>query len=112
MPLRLEVEDVYFITGLPYRGEVVKLRAREVGDGLTIEECIVVYYHPDIEKVESQVPVTSIQSLSLKVIVLLLGRIEGLASLHQDSKPLMFYAFKCMRMTIYDWSTSLLANMK
>ena len=47
MPLRLEVEDVYFITGLSRRGKVVNLRAHGVGGGLTIEEYIVVYCLPD-----------------------------------------------------------------
>ena len=38
--------------------------------------------------------------------------LTGLASLHQASRPLMFYAVECMRPTIYDWSTTLLRNMK
>ena len=41
-----------------------------------------------------------------------LGRIVELASLHQASQPLMFYAMECMRPTVYDWSTALLSNMK
>ena len=47
MPLRLEVEDIYFIIGLSSRGEVVNLKAQGVGGGLTIEEYIVVYCIPD-----------------------------------------------------------------
>ena len=58
------------------------MRARGVGGGLTIYEYIVVYFLPDIEKVVSQVLVNSIRNLSLKVIVLVLGRIVGLTSLH------------------------------
>ena len=41
-----------------------------------------------------------------------LGRIAGLASLHQASRPLMFYAVECMRPIVYDCSTALLSNMK
>ena len=50
MPLRLEVEDVYFITGLSHRGEVVNLRARGVGGGLTINEYIFIYFLPHTKK--------------------------------------------------------------
>ena len=50
--------------------------------GLTIDEYIVVYYYPDIEKVGSQFPTKSIQVLGLKAILLTLGRIAGLTSLH------------------------------
>ena len=70
--------------------------------GLTIDEYIAVYYYPDTEKVGSQIPTNSIQVLGLKAILLTLGKIEGLASLHQASRPLMFYAMECMRPTVYD----------
>ena len=70
------------------------------------------YCYLDTEKVGSQVPTNAIRVLGLKAILLTLGRITGLASLHQASRPLMFYAVECMTLTIYDWSTSLLSNMK
>ena len=82
------------------------------GGGLTIDEYIAVYYYPETEKVGSQVPTNAIQVLGLNAILLTLGRISGLASLHQASRPLMFYAVECMRPTIYNWSTTLLSNMK
>ena len=50
MSLTIEVEDIYFITGLSRRGEVVNLRSRGgPGGGLTIDEYIMVYYYPDRE---------------------------------------------------------------
>ena len=78
------------------------MRYRGVGCGLAIDEYIAVYYLLETEKVGIQVLVNAILNLSLKVIVLVLGRIVGLASLHQDSKPLMFYVVECMRPTIYE----------
>ena len=80
--------------------------------GLTIHEYIAVYCYLDTEKVGSQIPTNSIQVLGLKAILLTLGRIAGLASLHQASRPLMFYAVECMRPMVYDWSSALLGNMK
>ena len=90
----------------------MNLWSRELGGGLTIDEYIAVYCYLDTEKVGSQIPTNSIQVLGLKVILLTLGRIVGLASLHQASRLLMFYAVECMRPTVYDWSTTLLGNMK
>ena len=82
-PLTIEVEDIYFITGLSRRGKVVNLRSHGgLGGGLTIDKYIAVYCYPDIEKVGSQVPTNAIQVLGLKAILLTLGRIAGLASLH------------------------------
>ena len=36
----------------------------------------------------------------------------GLASLPHASRPMMFYEVECMRPIVYDWSTTLLSNMK
>ena len=66
----------------------------------------------DIENIINQVPVNPIHSLSLEVIVLVLARITGLGSLHQDFRTLMFYSVECMIPIVYDWSTSLLSAMK
>ena len=110
IPLRLEVEDIYFITGLSLWGEVVNQRDHGVGGGITIEEHIAGYGIPDIENIGIQVLVNSIESLGLKVIILVLSNIAGLASLDQASRPIMFSVVECMRPTIYDWST--LNNMK
>ena len=43
MSLTIEVEDIYFITGLSRRGEVVNLRSHGPEGGLTIDEYIFVY---------------------------------------------------------------------
>ena len=66
MSLTIETEDIYFITRLSQRGEVVNLQYHGgTRDGLTIDEYIVVYYYPDTEKVGSQVPTNTIQVLGL-----------------------------------------------
>ena len=67
--LTIEVEDIYFITRLSRRGEVVNLRSHGgPGGGLTINEYIAVYYYLDTKKVGSQVPTNAIQVLGLKAI--------------------------------------------
>jgi hypothetical protein len=95
-PLRIEVDDIYFITGLSHRGEVVNLKAWGAGGGMNIEDYIATHCVVDIDKVGSQLPIRVIKNLSLKIIVLVLTWISGLASLHQDSRPLMFYAVECL----------------
>ena len=83
MPLILEVEDIYFITGLSHQGELFNLRAHGVRGGLTIEEYIVVYCLLNTKKAGSKVLVNSIQNLGLKAILIALGMIAGLTSLHR-----------------------------
>ena len=61
MSLTIEVEDIYFITGLSWRGETVNLHARGgPGHGLTIDEYIAVYCYPKTKKVGIQVPTNAI----------------------------------------------------
>ena len=60
MSLTIEVEDIYFITGLSRRGEVVNLRSRGPGGGLTLDEYIALYCYLDMDKVGSQMPTNSI----------------------------------------------------
>ena len=60
----------------------MNLRSRRARGGLTIDEYIVLYYFPDTKKVGSQILTNFIQVLGLKAILLALGRIDGLASLH------------------------------
>ena len=87
MSLTIEVEDIYFIIGLSWRGEMVNLCARRgPGHGLTIKEYITMYCYPETKKVGSQVPTNAIQVLGLKAILMMLGRIAGLESLHQASR--------------------------
>ena len=52
---------------------------------MTIDEYIAVYCLPDTEKVGSQISKNLIQILGPKAILLALGKIAGLASLHQAS---------------------------
>ena len=49
MSLSVEVEDIYFITGLSRRGEMVNLRSRGPGGGLTTDEYIAMYYFMEME---------------------------------------------------------------
>ena len=60
MSLNIEVEDIYFITSLSWRGEMVNLWSRGPGGGLTIDEYIAVYYFSKMEKVGIQISIKSI----------------------------------------------------
>jgi hypothetical protein len=111
-PLRIEVDDICFIIGLSHQGKVVNLKARGVGGGMNIEDYITTHCVAGTDKVGSQLTIRLIENLSLKIVVLILTQISGLASLNQASRPLMFYAVECLRAMVYDWCTSLLANMK
>jgi hypothetical protein len=39
-PLRIEVKDIYFLTGMSHQGEVVNPKSRGDGSGMNIEDYI------------------------------------------------------------------------
>jgi hypothetical protein len=109
--LKIETKDIYFLTGIPRRGDVVNLKGKG-SIGLTINEYIALYCSVETQKVGSQLPIGEITNLSMKIIVLLISHITGSTSLHQASREMMFYARECLRPKLYDWSTTLLTCMK
>jgi hypothetical protein len=109
---RIEVDDIYFISGLSHRGEVVKLKSWGARGGTHIEDYITTHCVVGIDKVGIQLPIMVIENLILNIVVLVLTWILRFDFLHQESRPLMFYAVECLRPKIYDWCTSLLANLK
>ena len=110
--LRIKVEDIYFLIGLSHQGEVVDLKSRVAGSGMKVEEYIEAHCIAGNPMVGSKIPIHAIGNLSLNIIVLILTRIIGSASLHQASRLIMFYTLECARPTLYDWCTSLLINMR
>jgi hypothetical protein len=109
MPLRIEVEDIYFITGLSRRGEVVHSRGR-TRNSLSVDDYVHIYC-PGHRKVGSQIAIPTVESLSLRIILFTIARVNGSSSLHQASRVNMSVAVDCLT-TVFDWCTPLLSNMK
>jgi hypothetical protein len=74
-------KDIYFLTSLSRRGEPVNFKMFPVGPH-NIEELIVKHCEAGTNRVSSQVPISKITNLSLQAILLLIGRITGLAALY------------------------------
>ena len=110
MSLRVEMEDIYFITVLSRRGEVIQSRGRSQS-ALSIEDYVQIYCPGHPRKVGSQISITHVASLSLRIILFTMARVNGSSSLHQASRLTMSVAVDCLT-TVFDWCTPLLANMK
>jgi hypothetical protein len=111
-PLRIQVEDIYFIIGFSCWGEVVNLKYMGFWSGMNIEDYITNHSIAGREKVGNQLPIRMINNLILKIVILMLTQIVGSSLLHYKSRPMMFYSMECLQTIVYDWCTSLLANMK
>lgn len=81
IPLKVEVKDIYFITSLSWRGEVVHSMGRSQGS-LSIEYYMHIYFLGHPEKVGSQIPIKHMESLSLRIILFTIARVNGSTFLH------------------------------
>jgi hypothetical protein len=77
-----------------------------------MEKYITTHCIAGTKKVGSQLPIREIENLSLTITVLVLTLISRSTSLHQESRPLMFYVVECLIPMVYDLCPSLLTNMK
>ena len=73
MPLRIEIEDIYFTTGLSRSREVVHSTGKMRGS-LMIEDCVHIYYPGHPEKIGSHIPIKHVESLSLKILFFTISR--------------------------------------
>jgi hypothetical protein len=89
------MKDIYFLTDLSRRGELVNLRNFPPGP-YNIEDYIVMQCEAGTEKVGSQVPIHKITNLSLRVTLLMIKRITRSIELHQASRAQMHCAVQCL----------------
>jgi len=109
MPLKMEIEDIYFITSLSRRGEVVHSTSRSWGS-LSFEDYVHIYFLGHPKKIGSQIPIKHVESLSLRIILFTIAKVNGANSLHQASRLAMCLAVDCLT-TVFDCCTSLLTNL-
>jgi len=89
--LKIETKDIYFIIETSHRGDVVDLKGKG-SIGMIINGYITIYCSLETEKFGSQLPIKKLESLNIKIIVLMISYIAGSTSLNQASRTMMFYA--------------------
>lgn len=110
MPIHIEVEDIYFITGLSWRGDLMDLHGKPLG-GLVVDDYVHVYCVEGSKKVRTQISIRNLIYLHMKILLFTIGRVAESVSLHQASRMQMSIIVECL-VHLYDWCTALLMNMK
>ena len=101
-PLHLEVDDIYFMTGLSRRGQEISLTGIGPKDLLTVREYTALYCMPDTRVNSSGVPIKFIRDLGLRAIVYTINRMAGSAAGHLATRPYMGLALSCLEPQLYD----------
>jgi len=110
-PLHLEVDDIYFLTGLSRRGQEISLTGIGPKDLLTVREYTALYCTPDTRVNSSGVPIRFIRDLGLRAIVYTINRMAGSAAGHLATRPYMGLALSCLEPQLYDWCSAVRSSM-
>ena len=109
--LPIEIEDIYFLTGLLMRRSPVVLSGARGGEG-SLDDIIDQHCSLGIEPQSGKLQFKSIVDLPLRIVVYTIGKVEGTRASHLTSRSHMLYALQCMDPTFFNWCEGMLACLK
>jgi hypothetical protein len=109
--LTIELEDVYFLTGLSKRGVPISFSGQralpEQVDVYLARHCI-----PGARLVGGRIPIKDIRELPLQSILFAITSVTGSTSAHLASRSQVAYGVQCLEPTLFNWSAGFLRNVK
>ena len=109
--LTIEVEYIYFLTGLSRRGAPISLTGSRRGD-VTTQELIDRHYLPGTRTSRKNIPIKAVVDLPLHTLLFTMQRLVGTQGAHQASRAHMLYTIEAMEPTVSNWAEALLPVFK
>jgi hypothetical protein len=109
--LSLDIEDIYFLTGLSRRGARATLTAGRCG-GLSMSEYIRLYCDPGAKWHKGEVAIRGVRDMTLRTILFTIAQMEGSASPHMALQSYFQYAIEFTEPRVFNWCDGLLRSMK
>jgi hypothetical protein len=109
--LTLDIEDIYFLTGLSRCGYHATLTGGR-GDGLPMSEYCHQYCVPEAERNKGKVSIWGVQDLTLQTILFTIARMAGSTAPHMALQSYFQYVIECTEPQIFNWSDAVLRSMK
>ena len=109
--LPIEVEDIYFLTGLSMRGSPVVLSGARGGEG-SLDDIIDQHCSLGTESQSGKLQIKSLVDLPLRTMVYTIGKVAGTRASHLPSRSHMLYALQCMEPTVFNWCEGMLVCLK
>ena len=101
--LMVELEDIYFLTGISRWGAPISLTGSRGGD-ITTQELIDRHCAPGTGTSRKKIPIKAVMDRSLRTIFFTMQRVAGSQGVHQDSRAHMLYAIEAMAPTVFNWA--------
>ena len=109
--LIVEVEDIYFLTGLSRRGAPISLTSSHGGD-ITTRELIDRHYAPGTGTSGKNIPIKVVIDRALQTVLFTMQRVARSQGVHQASRAHMLYAIEVMAPTVFNWAEAMLPIFK
>jgi hypothetical protein len=109
--LTLEIDDIYFLTGLSWQGSLVSLLGIR-GGGEPMDYFVAHHCVPSTENHSGKVAIKDVRDLPLRTIIYTITRMAWSATLHMALQSHFQYDIECMEPLVFNWCEGLLKNMK
>ena len=109
--LTIEVEYMYFLTGLSRRGGPISLTGSRGGD-VTTQELINCHCQPATRISGKKLPIRVVVDMTLHIVLFIMKRLDGRQGPHQESWAHILYALEAMEPMVYNWAEALLLVFK
>jgi len=109
--LEIEIEDIYFTTGLSKRGAPVVMGGQRPDVELTMDHFISTFCVPGTQKKACRAPIPAVADVVLRTILLTITRAFGSLGAHAATKAQMAYAIECLEPRVFNWCEGLRTNM-
>ena len=109
--LIVEVEGIYFLTGLSRQGAPISLTGSHGGD-ITTRELIDWHCVPGIGTSRKKIPIRAVTDKALQIFLFTMQRVAGSQGMHKDSRAHMLYALEAMAPMVFNWVEALLPIFK
>ena len=109
--LEIEVDDIYFLTGLSRRGEPIEFGGRG-GGGEPVESYIRDLCVEGTRRQGEKLLIQHVTDIPLRTILYTMTRIAGSTSAHLASKSQVMISIRAIEGVVFDWCSGWLANLK
>ena len=109
--LIVEVEDIYFLTGLLRWGAPISLTGSHGGD-ITTRELIDHHCVPGTRTSGKKIPIRAVMDGPLWIVLFTMQRVVESQDVHKDSRAHMLYAIQAMAPTVFNWVEAMLPIFK
>jgi hypothetical protein len=109
--LSIDIEDIYFLTGLSRHGSYVSLTGSR-GGGLKMSEYCNQYCVPEAERKKGKVVIWGVTDLTLRTILFTITRMDGSFAPHMALQSYFQYAIECTEPRVFNWADAVLRSIK